>query len=152
RMLDTVPNTSFLDVERALISGKRELGGREERTFLRWLRLYSNYLTPHTGLVSGDTWAVVGTWLRNVFLNQTVLILFFLSAFVSCHGVLLGLLKSSRLHSQELLFCGGVLWFLAAASMAWNVSEQTPCRKMLLTPFQRVQVTVTVLLPFFVAC
>ena len=152
RSLKTLPNSSFQDVEKSLIPGKRELGGREERTVLRWLRLYSNYLTPHTGLLSGDTWAVIGTWLRNVFLNQTVLGLLFLSVFVSCHGVLLGLLKSSRLHAAGLLFCGGVAWFIAAVSMAVNVAEQIPSKKMLLTPFQRIKVTVTVLLPFGLAC
>jgi hypothetical protein len=152
RFLNTLPGSSFQDVERALVPGKRELGQREERTFLRWLRLYSNYLTPHTGLLSGDTWAMIGTWLRNVFLNQTVLGLLFLSVFVSCHGVLLGLLKSSRLHPGQLLFAGCAAWFSATVSLAWNVAEQTPSRQMLLTPFQRIKVTVTVILPFFLAC
>jgi len=155
RFLDTMPNSSFQDVERSLVPGKREPGGREERTFLRWLRLYSNYLTPQTGLLSGDTWAMIGTWLRNVFLNQTVLGLLFLSVFVSCDGVLLGLLRSSRLHplkTSELLLSGGVAWFIAAFSMAVNVADQVPSKEMLLTPFQRVKVTVTVILPFFLAC
>ena len=152
RFLMALPDSSFRDVERALIPGKREPGGREERTFLRWLRLYSNYLTPHTGLLSGDTWAMVGTWLRNVFLNQTVLGLFFLSVFVVCQGVLLGLLKSSRLHALELLIPGAAAWFLAAVFMAVNVAEQIPSREMLVTPFQRVKVAVTVILPFFLAC
>ncbi|HXM21432.1 MAG TPA: patatin-like phospholipase family protein [Terriglobales bacterium] len=152
RFLNALPNSSFRDVERALIPGKRGPGEREERTFLRWLRLYSDYLTPHTGLLSGDTWAMIGTWLRNVFLNQTVLGLLFLSIFVSCHAVLLGLLKSSRLHAGELLFSGGVACFIAAVSMAWNVADQIPSKEMLQTPFQRIKVTVTVILPFFLAC
>ncbi|MGA8152619.1 MAG: patatin-like phospholipase family protein [Terriglobales bacterium] len=152
RLLAALPNSSFDDVEKALIPVKRGPGGREERTFLRWLRLYSNYLTPHTGLLSGDTWAMVGTWLRNVFLNQTVLGLFFLSVFVSCHGVLLGLLRSARLHALELLIPGAVAWFMAAVFMAVNAAEQIPSQQMLLTPFQRVKVTVTVIVPFFLAC
>ena len=152
RFLDTLPNSSFQDVERSLIPGKREPGGREERTFLRWFRLYSNYLTPHTGLLSGDTWAMVGTWIRNVFLNQTVLGLLFLSVFVCCHAVLLGLLRSSRHHALELLVPGAVAWFCAAVFMAWNASEQIPSRQMLRTPFQRVKVTVTVIMPFFLSC
>jgi hypothetical protein len=152
RFLNALPDKSFRDVERALIPGKREPGEREERTFLRWLRLYSNYLTPHTGLLSGDTWAMIGTWLRNVFLNQTVLGLLFLGVFVSCHGVLLGLLQSSQRHAVELLIPGGLAWFIAAVSMAWNVADQIPSKKMLETTFQRVKVTVTVILPFFLAC
>ncbi len=152
RFLDTLPNSSFRDVEKALVPGKREPGGREERTFLRWLRLYSNYLTPHTGALSGDTWAMISTWLRNVFLNQTVLGLLFLSVFVSCDGVLLGLMRSFRLQPLELMMCGVVVWFIACVAMAWNTAEKIPSKEMLLTPFQRVKVTVTVIVPFFVAC
>jgi hypothetical protein len=33
------------------------------------LRAYSNYLTPQIGLFSGDTWALVGTYARNVTMN-----------------------------------------------------------------------------------
>ena len=152
RFLTTLPNSSFRDVEKALVPRKREPGGREERTFLRWLRLYSNYLTPHTGVLSGDTWAMIGTWLRNVFLNQTVLGLLFLGVFVCCHGVLLGLMRSSRLGATGLLFAGVLAWFIAAVSMAVNVADQIPSKEMLLTAFQRVKVTVMVILPFFLAC
>jgi predicted acylesterase/phospholipase RssA len=152
RFLDVLPNSTFRDVEKALVPGKREPGGREERTFLRWLRLYSNYLTPHAGALSGDTWAMIGTWLRNVFLNQTVLGLLFLGVFVACDGVLIGLLRSPRLHAPELLTFGGAAWFIACVAVAWNTSEKIPSKEMLLTPFQRIQVTVTVILPFFLAC
>jgi hypothetical protein len=152
RFLDTLPGSSFRDVERALLPVKREPDGREERTFLHWLRLYSNYLTPHTGLLSGDTWAMIGTWLRNVFLNQTVLGLFFLGIFVLCDGVLLGLLKSSRTHPLYLLIPGAVAWFFAAVLLGVNVADQIPSRQMLLTTFQRVKVTVTVMVPFVLAC
>ncbi|WP_035349499.1 hypothetical protein [Edaphobacter aggregans] len=41
---------------------------------LRWLRRYSNYLTPQVGLFSADTWVAFAIWLRNTFLNQIVLI------------------------------------------------------------------------------
>jgi peptidoglycan hydrolase-like protein with peptidoglycan-binding domain len=39
-----------------------------------WLRQYSNYLTPRIGLLSADTMAGVTTWLRNVLLNQAMLV------------------------------------------------------------------------------
>src|SRR5580698_11315513 len=152
RFLDALPNSSFRDVEKSLVPGKREPGGREERTFLRWLRLYSNYLTPHTGALSGDTWAMIGTWLRNVFLNQTVLGLLFLSVFVSCDSVVLGLLRSPRFHAPELLAFAGTAWFVAVVCVVWNEAEKIPSKQMLLRPFQRVKVTVTVILPFFLAC
>ncbi|MGC2400513.1 MAG: acyltransferase [Acidobacteriaceae bacterium] len=44
-----------------------------------WLRRYSNYLTPRKGFLSGDTWAAIATWLRNVLLNHALLLLMFLS-------------------------------------------------------------------------
>ncbi len=41
---------------------------------IRWLRRYSNYLTPSKGLLTTDTWSAISIWLRNTMLNQIVLI------------------------------------------------------------------------------
>src|SRR5712691_12444343 len=38
------------------------------------LRSYSNYLSPRLGLLSADSWTLVGTYLRNLFLNWCVII------------------------------------------------------------------------------
>src|SRR5437868_109828 len=48
-----------------------EMNGEETRE-IRFLRAYSNYLTPKLGLFSGDTWAAVGNSLRNLILNFTI--------------------------------------------------------------------------------
>ena len=40
-----------------------------------FLRQFSNYLTPRVGAFSADTWTVVATYLRNLLLNQSILIL-----------------------------------------------------------------------------
>ncbi len=47
---------------------------------IRWLRRYSNYLTPQKGFLTADTWVAIAIWLRNTFLNQLILVsgLFFL--------------------------------------------------------------------------
>ncbi len=45
---------------------------------VRFLRNYSNYLTPKRGILSGDFWSFVATYLRNTALNQTILLLFLL--------------------------------------------------------------------------
>jgi hypothetical protein len=42
---------------------------------IRFLREFSNYLTPRLGLFSGDTWALIAIYLRNALLNQLVLLL-----------------------------------------------------------------------------
>ena len=49
-----------------------DLGDTEPRE-VRFLRGFSNYLTPKLGLFSGDTWAAVGVSLRNLILNFTIL-------------------------------------------------------------------------------
>ena len=41
---------------------------------LETLRTYSNYLTPHSGLASGDTWATVVLWLRNTLINWALIV------------------------------------------------------------------------------
>ena len=39
-----------------------------------FLRKYSNYLAPRPGLFAADTWVIGSIWLRNVLLNQLILI------------------------------------------------------------------------------
>ena len=41
---------------------------------IRYLRQYTSYLTPRVGLGSGDTLAMVSIYLRNLLLNQTMMI------------------------------------------------------------------------------
>src|SRR5947208_7018864 len=41
---------------------------------IRWLRRYSNYLTPEKGLFTADTWVTIAIWLRNTLLNQIILV------------------------------------------------------------------------------
>ncbi|MBZ5703744.1 MAG: patatin-like phospholipase family protein [Acidobacteriia bacterium] len=42
---------------------------------LHFLRNYSNYLTPRKGILGADFWAFLASYLRNTFLNQTILVL-----------------------------------------------------------------------------
>jgi hypothetical protein len=79
-------------VEDALASVERELSGEArpwcaagtpasdcppEHPSLRFLRRYSNYLTPKLGVFSGDSLAAISTYLRNLLLNQLILVAFF---------------------------------------------------------------------------
>ena len=43
---------------------------------ITFLRKYSNYLAPHLGIFSADTWTIAGVWLRNMALNLLILIPF----------------------------------------------------------------------------
>jgi hypothetical protein len=46
----------------------------QEPSTIRFLRQYSNYLTPEAGFFSADTWASIATYARNSFLNVLPLI------------------------------------------------------------------------------
>jgi hypothetical protein len=52
---------------------------------IQWLRRYSNYLTPHKGAFTDDTWAAVASWIRNVSVNQGLLISIFLAVLCVPH-------------------------------------------------------------------
>lgn len=55
------------------LTGKRS-DPDEEAAQIRWLRTYSNYLTPKLGLTSADTWSGIAIFLRNLILNWLVLL------------------------------------------------------------------------------
>ncbi len=143
---------SFDGVEKALSPQKYEPDRRGEPSVLHWLRLYSNYLTPHTGVTSGDTWAMAGTWMRNVILNQTILGMIFVSVFVLCQSMLLPLILVED-DGMAFLWSGVAILFLACISMAINVVAEAPSTAIQQkTWFQRIEITATVMLPFVVAC
>ncbi|MEW7850055.1 patatin-like phospholipase family protein [Massilia aurea] len=48
--------------------------GSSEAPELRFLRQYSNYLSPQGGMFSADTWTLLGTYVRNTGLNLTMLV------------------------------------------------------------------------------
>ncbi|WDF62282.1 patatin-like phospholipase family protein [Flavobacterium sp. KACC 22763] len=50
---------------------------------IRWLRMFSNYLSPNVGIMSPDAWTSGMTWVRNTMINQTVLLLTLLTI-LSC--------------------------------------------------------------------
>ncbi|MEW5771173.1 MAG: patatin-like phospholipase family protein [Pseudomonadota bacterium] len=53
--------------------GQGQANGAGEHPSITWLRRFSNYLTPKTGL-SGDTLTLVATYLRNLLLNLIVIL------------------------------------------------------------------------------
>jgi len=69
-----IKRRSFEDVERQLVPLPEPGNPGSHPEPLRWLRRYSNYLTPEIGLLTADTWVAFATWLRNTLLNQIILI------------------------------------------------------------------------------
>jgi Patatin-like phospholipase len=54
---------------------------------IRWLRRYSNYLTPEKGFFTADTWVTAAMWLRNTLLNQIILITALLTVMLLPHAL-----------------------------------------------------------------
>lgn len=99
-------------LERAAYAEKRTGGqpdtesGVVESHAVAYLRSYSNYLAPKAGGFTVDTWTAIATYLRNLILNQTMLVLFFAA-----------LLLVPQLIGQAFLAGGTATSFLAPETM-----------------------------------
>lgn len=51
----------------------------EEVRPIKWLRMFSNYFAPKSGIMSADSWTIGVTWLRNTLLNQLIIFLLLMS-------------------------------------------------------------------------
>jgi hypothetical protein len=144
---------SFADIEEALTPSRYEPEKRSEPPVVHSLRLYSNYLTPHAGLISGDTWAMVGTWMRNTILNQTIFGMIFVSVLVLCQALILRLIQATEDENDfGLLIAGGFFLSVACISMAIHVVAEVSPGRILQNWFQRIKITATVMLPLVLAC
>ena len=59
------------EVEKQLRSAGDGPAPRSEPPEVQFLRKYSNYLTPKSGLFTADTWTLICTYVRNTLLNMT---------------------------------------------------------------------------------
>jgi len=150
---DQWAGNEFSGIEKALSPSRYDPDQRSEPPVMHWLRLYSNYLTPHTGLISGDTWAMLGTWGRNSFLNQTIFGVIFVALLVLCQSVLLKLIRATEdEHGVWMLVTGAGILGAACISMAINIVAEAQEREIRQTWFHRAKIAITVMLPFVVAC
>src|SRR6266567_1516829 len=131
---------------------------------IRWLRRYSNYLTPEKGLLTADTWVAIATWLRNTLLNQTILIsgLLFLA-------LLLHLLTSSAVVPQRgpaavavvgaifylslltFYFLGHNLWCFKSKACGYGAFGQGAVQRWLVLPLLASALLLTLLFPIMAA-
>ncbi|MBS1229292.1 MAG: hypothetical protein H6R17_2569 [Proteobacteria bacterium] len=91
-------------------------GATREAAAVLWLRRFSNYLSPKTGL-SGDTLAMVATYLRNLLLNLTVFIAFLCSLLLLPYALAWGI--------PFIEYYGWLPW-LATLPLAFAVSALLP--------------------------
>ena len=67
------------DVEKKLAPQRHSAERMGDPPEVRFLRNYSNYLTPRKGVLSADFWAFLASYLRNTLLNLAILLLLLLS-------------------------------------------------------------------------
>jgi len=86
---------------------------------IRFLRQFSNYLTPALGLLSLDTWTMAAVYLRNVILNQLTLVLGFGAILIVPR--LVGTLVSAEYFEPQWMdwTVGGIAVALLAGSVAF---------------------------------
>lgn len=122
---------SFARLQEAISTRRVHLKGDKEQPPVRFLRVFSNYLTPQLGVFSGDTWAMVAIYVRNLLLNQTILIAM-LAAFLLLPRTVLVfacfLLQTQHIEHILALCCVvllllAIVWILA--NMAWVSAHQT---------------------------
>ena len=126
---------------------------------INFLRAYSNYLTPRLGVLSADVWEAVASYLRNLLLNLTILVLF-LSAVLLLprfwEAVFLEIAnyaqKPSSGSSHLSLGLGvGALWLFAIMMATWNIASHT-FPDLIENPWTKQKwVLIVVVVPLFVA-
>jgi hypothetical protein len=95
---------------------------------LHYLRRYSSYLTPRIGLFSGDTFAAVSIYLRNLLLNQVMLVAALVSVTLVLQQVTPTIGWASAL-DRSWLHIGVVLTavlFVVAAVLVWRALARLP--------------------------
>ncbi|GAB3589004.1 patatin-like phospholipase family protein [Hymenobacter daeguensis] len=92
----------------------------EENRPVRWLRSFSNYLTPEASIFSTDAWTLGTTWLRNALLNQFILVLFLCSVLLLPHFLLARWVWWGSFHAPYALGMALLLLAVAAALAGWQ--------------------------------
>ena len=110
-------------VEAQLAIEQRQTADKAEPNQIKFLRQYSNYLTPKVGLFGADTWAVIATYVRNVMLNMAILVAV-LSFVMLVPRLLLWLVTqySETPRTDGLYTPGFAFWFGSVALTAFLVA------------------------------
>ncbi|MET0543851.1 MAG: patatin-like phospholipase family protein, partial [Variovorax sp.] len=117
-----------------------------------WLRRYSNYLAPRTGLLSYDTLTLMTTWMRNVTLNAVVLV-GFLCAVLALPFLLLGLIRLGQDNYLSVGFAAawwGIVFFSMIGYNLWQQSMRSKRKRNWV--ISTAGVVTTVVLPGVMAC
>lgn len=137
-------------VEQALTPGSSDMRKKHEANQIKFLRQYSNYLTPRAGLFSVDSWTLIANHLRNTLLNMTLLI-----AALSCLFSLPGLLTWLVIQHQASPWFGVIAFAALATAVffsAFSISlRPDPRRRNWISRQGPAQVLLLVIAPLMLA-
>ncbi|TCV90625.1 hypothetical protein [Sulfurirhabdus autotrophica] len=101
---------------------KPKNGSVEEAPPIRFLRRYSNYLTPKLGIFSGDTLAAIATYLRNFGLNLIPIISLAAAFILFTHLLTKGAVWGIQLEGIKLLGASIILIIIAVTLSARSLA------------------------------
>jgi Patatin-like phospholipase len=108
---------------------ENELGGKDEPAQVRYLREFSNVLTPKRGTFGADTQTWVATYLRNLILNLAILLSVFAAALLLPYFTVWGYAELRTLAAPHAWMLSVVILVLLLASAVFtsrNLSWQPP--------------------------
>ena len=113
----------FGEVQKRLATNRVHQKDDKEPSPIRFLRVFSNYLTPKLG-IGGDTLAMVGIYLRNMLLNQVV-VLAVLTLLLLLPRVVIDMVSlTNGIQPHEWLWpASGTLLLLAFLVIIYNMSS-----------------------------
>lgn len=129
---------------------RREADWRES---IKFLRDYSNYLSPSVGFLSADSWAMLTNWSRNTILMQTLMALsiaaLLLIPFCFSHWFKLVVEEPGDMRSVLTKAAGYILLLIASQIAAQNSKKERPPRAPVPTLGQGAT-QLQVVLPFVI--
>jgi hypothetical protein len=91
---------------------------------IRFLREYSNYLTPRAGFLSADTWTMLGIYVRNTLLNQVIIVSLFAALLLMPRNWFWASAGVSGWVSSIVLAVG--FWLVGAVLLSLNLRRLDP--------------------------
>jgi hypothetical protein len=153
-LVSWIKRNGFAEVEDELRSDWVDRASSQEPREIRFLREYSNYLTPKLGAFSGDTWAFVGAYVRNLLLNQIILGLILIVLLLLSRPLLLyfWMIASGHVSGWAVAVAGALLLCVAIGATIANLSDQAKGPKVSADSTERLlaapsQVALFVLFP-----
>ena len=132
--------------------------GEPEAQAIRFLRQYSNYLSPRGGMFSADTWTLIGTYVRNTGLNLTMLVAWLCALLLLPRAAVWAVHRivspggAWAPYADLAWMLGIVLFLMAVVGIALSISRRPPgSRGMRRMPLSQGAVLWSINLPLLLA-